>query len=212
MRLSFVLSVALYSLCIWLNWSDLNTARPEPNTPAEFSGFYHYLSSDALYAPALFRDLFIESVPTRGWTLPPAPYFFPDLLIYFLVLVFFKQPLAAFVAGTAFFTLSLICAGFFLRTAFPKQKHVYTGVFLAGSLLHLLIIHDLLPASFRGLIVPTFHHGASTCAFIAFALILKGLKDKQPAASFIFLFLLSWAAMLSDSVYAALVVPGTILY
>ncbi|MBL8019990.1 MAG: hypothetical protein JNM27_10030 [Leptospirales bacterium] len=212
MRLSYVLSAALYFLCIWLNWVDLSSSRAEPNTAVETSGFYHYLNSDALYAPALFRDLFIEKFSTRGWTLPPAPYFFPDLLIYFCVLAFLQQPLAAFVAGIIQFSISLLCAAFFLKTAFPENRYAFPSVALAGSVLQLLIIQDILPASFRGLIIPTFHHGASASAFLAYAFILRALFRYRPRSDLAFLFLLSWLTMLSDSTYAALLVPGSLLF
>lgn len=212
MRLSYVLSAALYLLCIWLNWVDLSSARAEPNAAVEASGFHHYLNSDALYAPALFRDLFIENFSTRGWTLPPAPYFFPDLLIYFLVLAFLQQPVAAFVAGTIQFSLSLLCAAFFLKAAFPENRYALASVALAGSVLQLLIIQDILPASFRGLIIPTFHHGASACAFLAYAFVLRALSRSRPWPDLALLFLLSWLTMLSDSTYAALLVPGTLLF
>ncbi len=39
--------------------------------------------SDALYLPALFRDVVQEGGRWVDWRLPPAPYWFPDLLLYF---------------------------------------------------------------------------------------------------------------------------------
>ena len=40
---------------------------------------YH---ADALYLPALYRDL-ASGQDLSGWSLPPAPYFFPDMLVFF---------------------------------------------------------------------------------------------------------------------------------
>jgi hypothetical protein len=40
---------------------------------------YH---ADALYLPALYRDL-ASGQDFGGWSLPPAPYYFPDMLVFF---------------------------------------------------------------------------------------------------------------------------------
>jgi hypothetical protein len=45
--------------------------------------FHHFLSADALYLPALYRDLLEEGGRWNGWALTPAPYFFPDLPLLF---------------------------------------------------------------------------------------------------------------------------------
>src|SRR5690554_1345815 len=38
-------------------------------------------NSDILYAPSFFDDLW-RGIDVSGWALTPAPYFFPDLLLY----------------------------------------------------------------------------------------------------------------------------------
>ena len=40
---------------------------------------YH---ADALYLPALYRDL-ASGQDLSSWSLPPAPYYFPDMLVFF---------------------------------------------------------------------------------------------------------------------------------
>ncbi|MCP3142832.1 hypothetical protein [Pyxidicoccus xibeiensis] len=42
-----------------------------------------FFNSDALYLPALSRDLFELGGRWGGWRLTPAPYFFPDMPLYF---------------------------------------------------------------------------------------------------------------------------------
>ena len=42
----------------------------------------HLVNSDALYLPTLFDDLFVRGVQLADWFLTPAPYFFPDFLLY----------------------------------------------------------------------------------------------------------------------------------
>jgi hypothetical protein len=42
-------------------------------------------TADNLYLPTLYRDLFEEGGRWAGWMLTPAPYFFPDMPLYFLL-------------------------------------------------------------------------------------------------------------------------------
>ncbi|MCW8919105.1 MAG: hypothetical protein OQL08_09870 [Gammaproteobacteria bacterium] len=47
--------------------------------------FHSYLfNSDALYLPTLFSDLFSNGGNISDWYLTPAPYFFPDYILFFL--------------------------------------------------------------------------------------------------------------------------------
>jgi hypothetical protein len=47
-----------------------------------------YFNTDYLYLPSLYRDIFIDHHSISGWSLTPAPYFFPDMLLYFLISFF----------------------------------------------------------------------------------------------------------------------------
>ncbi len=42
-------------------------------------------SSDAVYLPALFSDIFLRGYHFSSWYLTPAPYFFPDMLVFFII-------------------------------------------------------------------------------------------------------------------------------
>jgi len=42
----------------------------------------HLVHSDALYLPVLFDDLLKRGGSLSDWLLTPAPYFFPDMLVY----------------------------------------------------------------------------------------------------------------------------------
>lgn len=44
-----------------------------------------FFNADALYLPALFRDLFVDKYPLDGWALATAPVFFPEMPIFFLL-------------------------------------------------------------------------------------------------------------------------------
>lgn len=40
---------------------------------------------DTLYIPAVFRDIFLNDGSFSDWYFAPAPYFFPDMALYFLI-------------------------------------------------------------------------------------------------------------------------------
>ena len=43
------------------------------------------INSDSLYLAGLYRDIFVDKVPIRAWDVQPAPSFFPDLPVFFLL-------------------------------------------------------------------------------------------------------------------------------
>ena len=55
-----------------------------------------HLNSDQLYLPSLYEDLFVSHGSLRAWVLPPAPSFFPDLVLYAVAKVFTKNVGLAF--------------------------------------------------------------------------------------------------------------------
>lgn len=42
-------------------------------------------NTDYLYLPSLFQDVVIEGGDIQSWYLTPSPYFFPDMLLYFII-------------------------------------------------------------------------------------------------------------------------------
>jgi len=75
-----------------------------------YLGSYHHLqlalyNSDALYLPVLFSDIFNNNGNLSDWYLTPAPYFFPDFLIYYIAHTFSKN---IFTQIEVFFTLQII--------------------------------------------------------------------------------------------------------
>jgi len=48
--------------------------------------FLVFFNSDTLYLPILYKDLFINHIGIQGWYLSPSPYFFPDMIVYFILM------------------------------------------------------------------------------------------------------------------------------
>ncbi len=45
-----------------------------------------YFNSDALNLPSIYQDIFVNGNSIAGWHLTEAPYIFPDMLLYFLLM------------------------------------------------------------------------------------------------------------------------------
>lgn len=45
-----------------------------------------FFSSDCLYLPSVYKDLLIDGSGLKGWKFNPAPNFFPDMLLYFILM------------------------------------------------------------------------------------------------------------------------------
>jgi hypothetical protein len=95
---------------------------------------YH---ADALYLPALYRDL-ATGQDLSGWSLPPAPYFFPDMLLFFglnILLGDFRLAILAYgLTQVLLFILGLISLSRLITSLNP---HVPSFVLLAGALFFL---------------------------------------------------------------------------
>ena len=52
-----------------------------------------YLSSDKIYHPIIFQDIFLDGTGINGWHLNGAPNFFPDMFIYFILMGVLRDPL-----------------------------------------------------------------------------------------------------------------------
>ncbi len=50
-----------------------------------------YFNSDTLYVPSIYHDLFIDGNSFAGWHLNGAPNIFPDMIMYFIIQIFFNS-------------------------------------------------------------------------------------------------------------------------
>lgn len=139
-------------------------------------------NSDILYAPAFFDDLW-QGVDISGWALTPAPYFFPDLVVYGGV----DALLRLFDASTATridMALRLTAAIFYLLNGagfvllLKEMRPVsYRGGFLIWTTISLVFLQ--LPFSsgpFLFAHIPTHHSGLLPVVLFFWALWLRKAK------------------------------------
>lgn len=170
----------------------------------------HLVHSDALYLPVLFEDLLERGGDAGDWFLPPAPYFFPDMLMY----------LPAWLAGdvqwqTLVFALlqtALTSTGLYLvsRSALPHSRMP------AAATLSILFIWLGLNAGdpFVRLFASAHHYGAFLAALLLLALWLdldarghaRPGKRAAAAAMLVFGVTLSDALFLAQTVLPLLLV------
>lgn len=172
---------------------------------------YH---SDALYLPALYRDL-AGGLDLRGWSLTPAPYFFPDMPLFFglnWLLGSFRLTIVAyglaqvllFVAG-----LSALC-----RLMAGRSPHIQSLAPLAGALFFLYFYAAPFPV-FSLVLASAHHFGVMVvgvgCLGLVGATLARPRVDRALIACVLTALLLSALTVASDMLYTIHVLAPLLL-
>ena len=151
----------------------------------------HYLAShsaeilfhsDMLYLPAIYRDIWIDGNSLFAWSFTPAPYFFPDMSLYFLLHWITGDPAVAtrFYAMVALMGFILLHALLMVRLErellpwhatdirenFRLASFAGYTLFIAAMVVVLLENFDPVVT----IVLPSAHSGAYLCAILAFTL------------------------------------------
>ena len=159
-----------------------------------------FFSSDALYLPSIYKDLFQDGGTVAGWHFNPSPNFFPDMPIYFLLMFLTGN----FLLSTAFFAVVqyiIIISLFRLILLQILDKEVVNKlVTFSNFLLALYFVsalsHNDLYISFY-LLINSYHTSAFTLSLLSFLLWIIYLRT----GGFIYLILLvinAFLGVLSD--------------
>jgi len=162
------------------------------------------LDSDALYLVSFFRDLFVEGYPIRYWNLTPAPYFFPDMVLFFPLLGLAPDPGYAY-AAYAFlsFFLLIFLAGLVARSLGADRRAALSHALLAGALMVSLAKGGRYEDIMDSLFEPTFHAGVILVGFgLIVVLLAVARRGYSPWSAGLF-FLLSFLTILSDKIILA---------
>jgi hypothetical protein len=126
------------------------------------------INSDALYLDGLYRDVLIEKVPVRGWSVQPAPSFFPDAPLLFAIRAVAGS---AVVANAAYGVLELaiyvvLLVGVLVCLGARSMVTVWSAAFLTvAALAHFNSLGDYN----HFLFYPSTH---SSCVWVGMALAL----------------------------------------
>jgi len=138
-----------------------------------------YFLSDNLYIPALFADLVHWHGRLSDWKLTPAPYFFPDMLIYSVAtLLAPRLDWSQYLGGCLQLLAIVVAARTLLRRAMPRRR-------AASSVIAPLFVIWLMLYYFGGaalvgpVLVLSSHGGAVLAAFVTYALCLRPVKSPR---------------------------------
>ena len=161
-----------------------------------------YFSSDTLYLPSIYRDLFQDGGHLLEWSLNPAPNFFPDMGLFFLLnwllggflLAAYVYPMVQFVIMACLFRAIL------RETGRGDCDH---GAALGGLLLSLLPLCTMIGGDFdlaANFLLNSYHTGAFVNSLLATLLLLRLVKGASWRGS-VPLTLVVVAAGVSDKLF-----------
>lgn len=174
-----------------------------------FDDLNDFFTSDTLYLPSLYRDWFTDGYTINGWTLNPAPNFFPDMLLFFIL---------NFITGS------------FVHSAFWFSLIQFFAIITLCYLIFKTIKTNLLPATFAPAVLlftsflfalffdhcfwesallnnNSFHNGAFVMTLLCLLLFFLYLKNESKTSLIFFLILIAVCAPSDRLFFISLVAP-----
>lgn len=135
-------------------------------------------NSDILYLASLYRDLVSHHYPLTGWRLTPAPYFFPDMpLFFFSAAVTRNLPSAYCLYSGIMLSAILGCMYWIARAISSSRADRLLAVGLMALLMFVLTLRShsyWIPM--RWLLAPSGHSGTLLCGMILLGLTLEMVR------------------------------------
>jgi hypothetical protein len=160
-------------------------------------------NSDALFLPSLYKDVFVDKIDWRGWVLPRAPYFFPDMLLYF----FLNYLSGSFMSTIVIFSfLQVACLALSFLYLFGMEVDSQTAL---GAPVIYLFVFVLLSTTHKSwapvsapLLLSAHHAGCFIMSITALALLLRRITIQRShiATSFL-LSAITVLCVVSDQMY-----------
>jgi hypothetical protein len=141
-------------------------------------------TADNLYLPALYRDLFEEGGRWAGWRLTPAPYFFPDMPLYFLLDAVTGPFVHAILAYAAVqLALWVLAAQLLVRATLPKEAVAVGQVLAVAVVVTVLLVFSqgrFLPARYA--LLSAFHFSVVLLGMVGLVFALRTFEGGSRAA------------------------------
>ena len=161
-----------------------------------------FFSSDALYLPSIYQDIFVDGNSFEGWTLNPAPNFFPDMLFFFILMgITCNFVISAFL----FSIIQYFVIIFLFYAIFRKISSISPSVFALTLYLFSFFLFIFLTNNddfyYSFLILSnSYHNGMFVMSLTCLLLTLVFLK-KESWTALIAIFLLSAISYPSDKLF-----------
>lgn len=142
----------------------------------------HLFNSDALYLPVLFKDLFQHYGHLKDWYTTPAPYFFPDFIVFGAAYGLTSNVFVEILLHATFQILLTLIA---LYTLFKTFQ--FRAPFLAALLLPLLfVVLDLATGRPHSYILNSaFHYGTFWVEIVCLMLFIRTVEKKNRLTLFV---------------------------
>jgi len=173
--------------------------------------FYHdidtFFSADALYLPSIYKDLFIDGNSLKEWNLNPAPNFFPDMILYFMLMCICKQSfiISSFVFSIIQYAVILYLVSRIFRAILPNvSKHWISVINLLLSLFlmeYLFFTKEYFYSFY--LLSNAFHTGSFVMSLFCFLLSLR-YYQKNTYKMLLLIFIVSVLCIISDRLFIVL--------
>ncbi len=177
--------------CFFANFTDFN--------------FNSTFNSDSIGVPYLFKDIFLDGGHYKDWRLATAPTLFPDLVLYYLLFLFFKTD---FITITFIYGLiqTLLITGLscyiFRKLVSAKMKEFSWLVPLFYSFMFFesyYIIHDQMLGFL--MVIYCYHTGSFVTSLACFAIMISDIKFNW---KLVWLFVIGALAVYSDLLYVVI--------
>jgi len=173
----------------------------------------YLIKSDTLYLPSIYNDLFVNGNTIKGWNVNPAPNFFPDMPVYFLL--YFISGEDILLTGLLY-SLIQIAATSLLFLLLLKQliKAYWEYGFIVNVILTLLLsvhaIDDHFLFSFE-MLINSFHYSSFLCAIAGYTLWFKYFNSGKNSM-LLWLLLFTFICIVSDKLFLiTFCIPAIIL-
>lgn len=157
------------------------------------------IDSDFLYPVSMYRDLFVDHYDVTQWKVTPAPYFFPDMAVFFPLLGLTPDVGYAFTMYSI--VVFLVLFGSLMAITHNMNRNaLVSSIWILSSLL--LMVSLCLKAEYARLLChffyPAFHSGSTIIGIILIALALRIAKKKRPIISMAIFVALASLTVFSD--------------
>ncbi len=157
---------------------------------------HKFFDSDGIYLPTLYRDLFINSGSYIDWYGSAAPYYFPDMFLYFISNFITSD---FYYAIALYFTIISCFVAFALykiyRIFYSKKNSLYLSSILFA------LVYVMPSYVYIMQFVSVFHFGEFVVSLLSTYLLLEILSRNHFSKHYIYLFLLSIVTVASDNMY-----------
>ena len=160
-------------------------------------------SSDALYLPSIYRDIFEHGNTVQGWTFNPAPNFVPDMLLFSTLMLITSNFLTAtfLFSFIQYFLIIFLFYKIFRQISSIRSSVFSLSVYLFSFFLFYFLVDNDFYYSYL-IMSNSYHNGTFFMALICIWLSIKFLK-KESWSILAFLFLFSAIAYPCDRLFLA---------